>query len=136
MATRKPIFQDPELPIHSGIETEKKNWTEIEKLATETFNLDHNGKAEKAKSNKASGRNCPRCASIMRVKEETDNGTVILICWHCKSEWHNTELEQAYTTDDNGKVIVDPMTDSMFRRIDQSTINHWMAYFEKYKKKD
>jgi hypothetical protein len=134
---RKPIFQDAERPITSQIDADEKAWEEIQKLATDTFNLDHNGKSgHKALSNKASGRNCPQCASKLRVKETTENGTTILICWNCHRTWHNTDLEAVYEVDENGNTVIDWVTDNMWRRIDNATINHWMDYFAKHKKKD
>ena len=136
MAKKTPIFLDSELPIHSTIKEDEKLWSEVEDLAKVAFETDNNGQAKKAVSNKASGRNCPKCASRLRVKEVTENYTVILICWNCHSTWHNTDLESAFTTDEKGNEIVDAVSDNMWRRIDDATINHWMEYFAKYKKKD
>lgn len=132
---KKTIYMDSELPIYSDIVNDTKAWEEIEKLAVETFSQNHNGKAEKALSNKASGRNCPKCASTLRVKEVSDNGVLVVICWNCHSTWHNSDLDAVYEVDEKGKTIIDAVTDGMWRRIPDDTVNHWMKYFNTYKEK-
>lgn len=127
---------DSELPIYTDIKNDTKSWEELEKAATETFNANHNGKAEKALSNKASGRRCPKCAHQLYVRDESDTGVIVLACWNCHSTWHNTDLEAVYELNEKGKPVIDSVTDGMYRYIPDTDVNAWMSFFERTKKKD
>lgn len=125
---------DKDLPIQSQIDLDKKTWSEVEKLAVETSKLDFDGYAQPAISVKSSGRNCPKCANRLRVKERTDNGIIVLNCWNCHSTWHNTDLESVYETDENGKTVIDSVTDNMYRSIPDTDVHYWMSFLERKKK--
>jgi len=121
---KKPIFLDEELPIHSTIEESEKQWEELGKLAQETMQKDFNGEGEVAKDFKASGRRCPKCGNLLRVKEETDAGVAILNCFDCFSTFHHTDL------------VADETADKIYRLIPDSDFLRWQAFFERTKGKD
>lgn len=119
-----PIFLDEERPITSTIEESEKQWEELGKLADETMKQDFNGEGEVAKDFKASGRRCPKCGNLLKVKEETDAGVAVLNCFDCFSTFHHTDL------------VADETADAIYRSIPDSAILHWQAFFERTKGKD
>lgn len=117
---KETIYKDPERTTVSDIKANEDQWKQIEKLAVEASKVDYDGLGEKAKDFKASGRRCPKCGNILKIKEVTENGIYVLNCFDCYITVHANDLE---TTDD--------VTDHIYRTIPDSLVNYYMSFFEK-----
>jgi Zn ribbon nucleic-acid-binding protein len=136
MANKKQYkWQDSEYFPYTDIKTNYDEWEKTEKTANEALSSPNRWGTQKAIDYTSSGRDCPRCANRLHIREATQNGTLILECYDCHGTWHNTDLEAITEIDENGKVIDDVVTDGMYRRIDTEMVNRWMTYFAEHKMK-
>lgn len=125
------MYLDKDIPIQSGIDQDTKDWEEIKDLAQEVLSKDFNGEGGKAQNKTDSGRRCPRCSDLLRIKEVSDNGTIIVMCWQCHATYHTDDLN-AWEMDGKKKVM-DQTTDQLYRQIPDELVNHYMRFFEKTK---
>lgn len=121
---KQSIFRDEERPISSEIKKNEEQWEELGELAKDTLKLDFDGDAEKAIDFKSSGRRCPSCTDLLRVKEVTDNGVKVVYCWSCHKTYHNDDLN-----------TIDEVTDALYRSIPDSAVLHWMKFRDNVKGK-
>lgn len=87
--------EDDQIPAHiqQDIDT-------FEEYDLENFEFHHQNNGEEPKHRLDLGRNCPRCAGRLRIKEVTDNGHIYLRCMSCNIHIFADDLDKQRETSD------------------------------------
>lgn len=111
------INQDRDNGIWGDLLTQKDNekqLDELKKLTKPTMDMEG---LEPAKSFMSTGRGCPKCKGLLKMKElNTDTSQLWVFCGSCKSEFCSEDLEN---TSEIG--------DKLHRQIPDDMVLRWMS---------
>lgn len=120
----KKIWHEEDGTIQKEIEQANEDWVD--------YNLEgfkgilHKSNGIQAKSPLDLGRNCPRCAGRLELKEITEkNQNVLLYCKSCGLQVFAEDID-----------YVDPISDALYRKIPENTIQYWEAFRINRRKKE
>lgn len=74
-----------------------------------------NGKPQKNRMDL--GRNCPRCAGLLKIKEQTKKGNTLVYCVSCRAEFFANDFD-----------VEDWLSDTIYKTIPDTTFNYWNEY--------
>lgn len=121
MANKKRNFWDDEEFPQKAIDQDEKDY--LEKIK-DKVKYDISGNGEEPINRNDLGRNCPRCAGRLRIKEITDNGNVMVYCKYCRAEYYANDFDYK-----------DELSDTIYKTISDKTFLYWQE-FRKNQKKD
>lgn len=109
----KKMWHEEDDTLQSQIDSDHEDYIEFE--LDKFKGIYHKDNGIPAKNHLDLGRNCPRCAGRLELKEITEkNENVLLYCKHCGLQVFAEDI------DFRGDV-----PDQLYRTIPQSVINYW-----------
>lgn len=112
----KKMWHQEDDTIQKEIEAAQEDWVDYD---LDSFKgILHKSNGVPATSPLDLGRNCPRCAGRLELKEITKkNENVLLYCKHCGLQVFAEDID-----------YVDPISDALYRKIPDATVQYWEQF--------
>lgn len=117
----KPWHEEDDT-LYKEIEADAKDYVDYELEKFKGPFQKNNGRP--AKNNQDTGRNCPRCSGLLKLKEIKKSGSVQLYCKDCGIEIFAEDIDYN-----------DPISDKLYRTIPDSMVLYWQEFQRNRKKR-
>ena len=122
MVEKKPWHEEDDT-LYQEIKSDQKDYEELELAKFKGVFRKDNGTP--AKNNLDLGRNCPRCAGLLALKEIRESGAVQLFCRSCGIEVFAEGIDYN-----------DPLSDRLYSEIPHNVIQYWENFRKNRKKRN